>query len=394
MIKRAVSQEDEYAKARRLKRRRHKILTVMAAIVVFCTVYALILPAVTLEKNNTQKIEEMLSCTVECLASPDTEAIMVVSDELDMVERLRIEDYISEATIFYKTDTITEWTVITGNETNIPGDASFKLENSFENVNIDALISAGYEMTYILPDIFRDATVSAKITSGSKAVGTMTAQNGVVVLNFDKTWIDEQKEEKKDVLNGSFFVEAKANLSSIPEDGTTNITLGDANITINFESDLIAKYGNVDIEKTLGELEETEDGDFLNYTLTVTAGADGCPNVKVVDNFILEPNKACYVESYVIDQEGESVTVDTNHTLTWAIGEMAGGETRTLTYKVKLKEGYLGVAPKDAITNSATVYSKDYLRDTDSETFTPQGKATLSKVAADYVPDENGGGTI
>lgn len=396
MIKRAVTQEDEYVKARRRKRRRHKILTVMAAIIVFCTVYALILPAVTLEKNKTQKIEEMLSCTVECLTSPDTEAIMVVSDELDMVEsELRIEDYISEATLFYKTDKITEWTVITGNETNIPGDASFKLENSFENVNIDTLISAGYKMTYTLPDIFRDATVSAKITSGSKAVGTMTAQNGMVVLNFDETWIDEQKKDKKDVLNGSFFVEAKANLSSIPDDGTTNVTLGDANITINFESDLIAKYGNVDIEKTLGELEETADGDFLNYTLTVTAGADGCPDVKVVDNFILDPKMECYVESYVNLPEGERVTVDdTNHTLTWNIGEMAGGETRTLTYKVKLKEGYLGVAPKGAITNSATVYSKDYLRDTDSETFTPQGKATLSKVAADYVPDENGGGTI
>lgn len=400
MMKRAVSQEDEYAKARRRRKYRHRILTVMAAVVVFCTVYALILPAVTLERKNSQKTEEILSCTVECLECQRTEEAMAVSDELAAVESvLKVENYISKATLFYKTDTITEWTEITGNETSIPGNASFKLEIAFENVSIDALISAGYKMTYTLPEIFRDATVSAKITSGNEEVGTMNVQDGVVILDFHQAWINKQKEENKDVLKGSFFVEAKANLSYIPDGGTTNITVGKANITINFESDLIAKYGNVEIDKTLVKLEEAEDGDFLNYTLTVTAGADGCPDVKVVDCFILDPKKTCYVENYVIDEnslsDGESITVDdANRTFTWNIGAMTGGEKRSLTYKVKLKDGYLGVTPKDALTNSATVHSKEYSRDTDTATFTPQAQGTLSKVSAEYVPDESGGGTI
>lgn len=397
MMKRAVSQEDEYAKARRRRRYRHRILTVMAAVVVFCTVYALILPAITLEKKNTQKTEEILSCTVECLEGQYTEEVMAVSDEVDAVEsELEVESYISKATLFYKTDTITEWTEIKGDESKIPGNASFKLEIAFENVSIENLIAADYKMTYTLPEIFRDATVSAKITSGNEDVGTMDVQDGVVRLDFHKDWINKQKNEKKDVLNGSFFVEAKANLSNIPDGGTTNIIVGETEIEINFESDLIAKYGNVEIEKTLVELEEAEDGDFLNYTLTVTAGADGCPDVKVVDYFILDPQKPCYIENYVIGGlDGESVTVDdTNHTFTWNIGPMTSGETRKLTYKVKLKEDYLGVKPKDAISNSATVYSKEYSRDTDTATFTPQAKGTLSKVAAQYVPDESGGGTI
>lgn len=424
MTKRAMPKEDKYAKARRRRIYRHRIVTLMAAVVVFCTVYALILPAITLEKNNTQETERILTCTIEnqehqhteecfdrseeiventgkdidiAVFAEEAQDTITVLDESDTSgSALKVEDYISKAALFYKTDKITEWTEITGNETSIPGDASFKLEISFEKVRISNLISAGYKMTYTLPEIFRDAMISANITSGNEAVGTMDVQNGVVILKFDPDWINKQQNEEKDVLNGSFFVEAKANLSNIPNGGTTNIIVGNTNIKINFESDLIAKYGNVEIEKTLVGLEESEDGDFLNYTLTVTAGTDGCPDVKVVDSFTAGQS---WVEKYVINEDslpnGESVTVDdTNHTFTWNIGEMARGETRSLTYKVKLKEGYLGVTPKDVITNSATVYSKEYSRDTDTATFTPQAKATLSKASASYVPDETGGGTI
>lgn len=48
-----------YIKAHRLQKRWQKAVTCLAAVVVFCTVYALILPAVTMEKEQT------LSCTYE-----------------------------------------------------------------------------------------------------------------------------------------------------------------------------------------------------------------------------------------------------------------------------------------------------------------------------------------
>lgn len=41
---------DKYMKERRRKKWWHKVVISLAAIVVFCTTYALILPAVTLEK--------------------------------------------------------------------------------------------------------------------------------------------------------------------------------------------------------------------------------------------------------------------------------------------------------------------------------------------------------
>ena len=42
---------DKYMKERRRKKWWHKVVISLAAIVVFCTTYALILPAVTLEKD-------------------------------------------------------------------------------------------------------------------------------------------------------------------------------------------------------------------------------------------------------------------------------------------------------------------------------------------------------
>ena len=73
---------------------------------------------------------------------------------------------------------------------------------------------------------------------------------------------------------------------------------------------------------------------------------------------------------------------------------MAANETRTLTYRVKLKAAYTGVTAKENLQNTANVYSKTYQRDSDTVTFTPRARATMSKVASKFTPGKNGGGTI
>ena len=46
-----LRQATEYAKRHYRKKRWQKVVTVLAAVVVFCTTYALILPAITMEKD-------------------------------------------------------------------------------------------------------------------------------------------------------------------------------------------------------------------------------------------------------------------------------------------------------------------------------------------------------
>lgn len=308
----------------------------------------------------------------------------------------------TSATLSYKTQE-GDWTEITGNETTIPGNASFRLAVGF-SVNIENLKNANYQMIYSpLPDIFRDVKATDAIKDDkNNRVGTMTVENGRVLLTFNPEWEGLSDDT---TLTGSFYVEAKADLSKIPDSGKTEIVVGNTTIKVNFDSDLVAKYGEVTLEKAMGTLEEnvTEtDGsqrDYITYTLKVTAGPDGCPQVKVEDVFTTGSK---YIDAYILLDvpQGTTTEIADNKTLTWSIGDMQPGEVKILTYKVRLTSDYLGVHPKEALTNLAKVYSKTYERTTSSQTFAPQGKATMSKMASEYIPnmDENGqtipGGSI
>ena len=338
------------------------------------------------------------------------------ADTTGATDPVSVENYTTGATLYYRTNENGEWTDVSG-ATDIPGNADFKLVISYGNVPIDDLLAAGGKMTYTLPDLLRNATANGSITSGSTTVGTITVANNTVTLAFDTTWLAKQKTETNTVISGDFFVEAEANLSQVGEDRTGKIVIGDTTINIDFAGDIVAKYGNVDLSKTVSAISEETDGDYLTYTLTVTAGADGCPDVKVVDCFA----DTQYIEEYVgvtgtstatNDSDGPTetstdigftngtvcldpaATDTTPGTLVWVIGNMAANETRTLTYRVKLKDAYTGVTAKENLQNTANVYSKTYQRDSDSVTFTPRARATMSKVASTFTPGENGGGTI
>ena len=347
------------------------------------------------------------------------------ADTTGATDPVSVENYITGATLYYRTDENAAWTDVSG-ATDILGNADFKLVISYGNVPIDDLLAAGGKMTYTLPDLLRNATANGSITSGSTTVGTITVANNTVTLAFDTTWLTQQKTETNTVISGDFFVEAEVNLSQVGEDGKGQIVIGDTTINIDFAGDIVAKYGNVDLSKTVSAsaiLEET-DGDYLTYTLTVKAGADGCPEVKVVDTFV----DTQYIEEYVGVTGVSTATSDTGGptetggtgsvyigaaptkdkpipgpagenptkpgTLVWVIGNMAANETRTLTYRVKLKDAYTGVTAKGNLQNTANVYSKNYQRDSDTVTFTPRARATMPKVASPFTPGENGGGTI
>lgn len=345
------------------------------------------------------------------------------ADTTGATDPVSVENYITGATLYYRTNENGEWTDVSG-ATDIPGNADFKLVISYGNVPIDDLLAAGGKMTYTLPDLLRNATANGSITSGSTTVGTITVANNTVTLAFDTTWLAKQKTETNTVISGDFFVEAEVNLSQVGEDGTGQIVIGNTTINIDFAGDIVAKYGNVDLSKTVSAISEEADGDYLTYTLTVTAGADGCPDVKVVDCFA----ETQYIEEYVgvtgvstatNDTDGPTETGGTGSvyigaaptedkpipdpagenptkpgTLVWDIGNMAANETRTLTYRVKLKDAYTGVTAKGNLQNTANVYSKTYQRDSDTVTFTPRAGATMSKVASTFTLGENGGGTI
>lgn len=336
---------------------------------------------------------------------------------------LDVVSYATGATLYYRTDVNADWTDVSG-ATKIPGNADFKLKISYDNVPIDGLLNADGKMTYTMPNLLRNASTQGSITSGGTTIGTIAVANNMVTLTFDTAWLSQQSTESYTVIGGDFYVEAGVNLSQVDDHNQNQIVIGNATIDIDFDDDIIAKYGDVDIAKTVSAISEDADGDYLTYTLTVTAGVDGCPDVKVVDTFA----DFQYIEEYMGVTGVSTPTNDTGGpteiggtgrvyigpapteenpvpdpagenpakpgTLVWDIGNMTANETRTLTYRVKLVDSYTGITAKGNLQNTANIYSKTYQRDSKTVTFTPSAGATMSKMASEFTPNDSGGGTI
>ena len=165
-------------------------------------------------------------------------------------------------------------------------------------------------MTYTLPDIFREAQAHGYIHGSDHAqeIGTIEATGNTATVTFYKEWLDNHPAEHS-VIDGDFYVRCKADLKKIPNGGDETVKIGDANFHFHFKPDLLAQYADVTIEKTVVNQVKREDGkDYLEYTLKVTAGPDGCPEVKVTDTFTQGQN---WVKEYVLPV-GSSEKVEIN----------------------------------------------------------------------------------
>ena len=181
---------------------------------------------------------------------------------------------------------------------------------------------------------------------------------------------------------------------------------------MNFGENPRAHYGKVDVNKSCEKLDLNSD--YIKYTITVTAGEDGCPDVKVVDTFSANSNLISYIninktKTNLLDKENQQDpyeiietgkahgsiylgatssesnpiplenTKNDNETgsLVWDIGALSANEKRTLTYFAKLKDGV--ALNGKTINNQAVVYSKSIKRVYFDNKFTPNVDYDMSK---------------
>lgn len=311
-------------------------------------------------------------------------------------EALPLEDsQISKAELYYKSGD-GDWVKITPDTQDVPGNAQMKLVIDYEGVNKQTLIDKGGLLCYTLPEFLVNPSASGNIQDSKlNVIGTISLDGSQkVLLDFEDKWLADLKEMQVD---GSFSVAGYLDWEDVKDKETMQYVVGGVTITVNFESDMGAKYSTADIEKSVAEkVEELAEGDYLTYTLTVTAGAQGATDVSVVDSFT---GNAGYIEEFAgvtdtaadVNQSGGpqetaangktpgkvyigsapttenpipaegNAQVQKPGTLVWKIGDMTANETRTLTYKVKLKAGYTGIVPSNKnLTNKAVVYVKSY----------------------------------
>lgn len=476
------------------QKRWRRIMLCLSCIVVFCTAYVLILPAITLEKKTTCEEEQSAIQEEQPLVQEEDESI-VQSDDSDEVEFVSCEpieeenenvedveiaedpeemdvDFASgdENSVadtadptatptpdqnsaggfdlsanpgnissiilqYYNEETKTWITIPDSGSSEIPGNASIKLAVSYINIPVETLkTSNNCTLTYQLPELLRNVVTKGTILAENQQIaGTITCQGGKIIVRFEENYLQELIDKKETTIAGDFYAEGKVNLSKLPSDGQTTLSTADKNYQLNFGQDVIAKYGKIDVEKKCADKAKiTEDGNYLSYTITVTAGEDGCPDVSVVDTIVNNKTSVeCYVgigalestlsespnnqNPYETIAEGKSHgTVylgnsdSTNHvptpgaanittapgSMVWKIGDMAPGESRTLTYYVKLKDD-VGLNGNE-IKNKAEVYSQIYKRAYNEASFTPKidyGNG-MSKQADNAVRNKDGTYTI
>lgn len=311
------------------------------------------------------------------------------------------------------------WEEILTSGSKIPGNAKIKLSVVYENVQIRNLIDTyNCTLTYDLPELFRNATtINGAIMEGTEQVGTLSVSGEKIKVQFKKDYLENKIKSGTTTIEGNFYILGDVNLSKVDQTtGQKTLQTAGKAYTLDFGPDAIAKYGNVSVQKkcTSEKAISTPGGNFLSYTITVTAGEDGCPDVSVVDSLTSNSDCVTYVgiKSNATDLEGISneqnpyETIDTARTsgkiykgnapttenpiptagatsieepgsLVWKIGGMAPNESRTLTYYVKLKDDV--ALDNKEIKNQANVYSKTYKRVCEYATFSPKITYTMPK---------------
>lgn len=328
--------------------------------------------------------------------NPKKAPVLLAANDVTPID---LRPYISgnSSRLYYRLSGETQWLEYTGDE-DVPANARFRLDIDYENLPINTLIAAGSQVYYTLPEVFTKVSANGQILDGTTVAGTLSSSGNTVTITFNEDWLYEQR-ENSNVLRGDFFVEADIDLSDIPEDGELEFKIGDVTVRIDFGEDALAQHATVNIDKAVTpQMIEEPTGTYLEYTLTVTAGAYGCPEVTVIDRF----TDMSYIEGYVgvtaapvrtaqsgtqIPSESSNkssfthgtVQRNTDGTMLWTVGNLAPDETRTLTYRVKVSESYVGIVQTNTIQNTATLFAKEYERDDAAANYTPKAGVSVNK---------------
>ena len=308
----------------------------------------------------------------------------------------------------------------------------------FQDISAKTLKDCGGIIKYQLPEGFKIRnTIQTNIEGDNNILGTMVVNtDGLVTITYDPTSLPGLSDNQ--TLTGSFKVEAQIDMNKIDSStGEVTITTPKGDITLNYGLDYKEHYGSVSVDKSCKK--ETT-SDYIKYTITLTAGDDGCQNIYVVDQFTQGKDLVNYVdinltETTLNERVNEQQPYETRKTavkgtiyktnlpssdqkipnavtsitnpesFVWKIAEMEPNEVRTLTYYVKLIDTTENLYNKQYdIVNNAQVYSRKdnssqvYSKGNKEFTFTPtitidtnvMKKNIVTQNGNNYIKDQDG----
>lgn len=410
-----------------------RVMIALSCIVVVCTVYALSLPAQTFacdKEEHTHTVEcydenNQLICEKEehthnedcnkqvevANDEPETindEQVSQVSEEEETTTTTTTEttttepfdlsseankDKITSIVMYFKDENGTWNNLEDGNAS--PSSTELYLKVDFDKIDTKNLLEQHNGiLVYSLPDFMRDfeKAGNGNLLAGERNVGTIEIENNQVKITLKKDYLNELVTNSSNQLDGSFYVKGQIDLTEINKrDGKATLTVGNKTVTLDYGPDCIEKFGSVDMKKEMSNVDKVNN--YLTYTVTVTAGKDGCKDLYVVDKFTSNANLVSYAgnisstETTLTSEDNNKdpfetiisgathgkiykasipdattkipdagVSDITNPCIVWHIGDMKPNESRTLTYYVKLNDK--ANLSGQTIKNNASLYSK------------------------------------
>lgn len=303
----------------------------LSCVVVFITVYALTIPAVTLACDKEEHVHTSecydenneLICTKEehthsedCYEKEEQEQEPVEEENEDVVEdetQVASNEEVTKPeeeqdTTEGEEQTTTKDPFVLNNPPKLdsvkvsydennknnegsssgtltPDSKYLKITVHFKDINASELKNTyGGSFTYTLPKFFRMKDTAARVITDSngKMIGNIHVEKGKAIVTYTDDYFKSL--DKNATLSGSFFVEGEIDLSELNENkGTTTFTKPDGDITLDYGLDYLEKYGDVKVEKQCSK--NDKNSDYVKYTIIVKAGPDGSKNVYVVDKF-------------------------------------------------------------------------------------------------------------
>lgn len=434
-----------------------RIMIALSCIVVVCTVYALSLPAQTMtcdKEEHTHTAEcydennELICEKEEHTHTDDCNKQEEVNEQEEVVkdkpETQNKDEQVSQVSEEETTTTTTETTTETTkqpfdlssdankekiksvdvyykdandkwqslNEGNAdPNSTELYLKVEFDKIDTKNLLEQNNGiLVYSLPDFMRDfeKAGNGNLLAGKENIGKIEIENNKVKVTLDQTYLKDLVDKESNQLYGSFYVKGQINLTEVNKsNGTATLTVGNKTVTLNYGPDCIEKFGSVDMKKEMSNVDKVNN--YLTYTVTVTAGKDGCKGLYVVDKFTSNANLVSYAgnisstETTLTSNDNKKnpfeMPIEASHgkiykaeipdattkipkpgaseiknpCIVWNIGNMGPNESRILTYYVKLNDKE---SLKDKpIDNSASLYSKGstdtYDKGSEKASFTP-----------------------
>lgn len=429
----------------------------LSCIVVVCTVYALSLPAQTLtcdKEEHTHTAEcydennELICEKEEHTHTDDCNKQEEVNEQEEVVkdkpETQNKDEQVSQVSEEETTTTTTETTTETTkqpfdlssdankekiksvdvyykdandkwqslNEGNAdPNSTELYLKVEFDKIDTKELLEQHDGiLVYNLPACMRDFEKAGNgiLKAEDEDIGKIEIENNKVKVTLDKKYLNKLVTNSNNQLNGSFYVKGQIDLTEINKNnGKATLVVGKKTVILDYGKECIEKFGSVTIDKQISNVDKVNN--YLTYTVTVTAGKDGCKGLYVVDKFTSNANLVSYAgnisstETTLTSNDNKKdpfeMSIEASHgkiykaeipdattkipkpgaseiknpCIVWNIGNMGPNESRMLTYYVKLNDKE---SLKDKpIDNSASLYSKGstdtYDKGSEKASFTP-----------------------